>query len=241
MAWSQIYKAFPARSVFFGGFAVFEVGALVGALAPNSAAVIIGRAISGAGISGTFVGALIIVSYIIPLRYRPLMGGFFSVLIGSTQSAGGVLGGALTSAWSWRWCFWINLPLGGLSMLLALLGTNIETPRGRRGGKTTKQLVREFDAVGFLIWVPAVICLTLILQFGSIRYSWDSGAMVALYAVTALMFLLFAVVQQRKGEMALVPGRIVKQRSLACSALYVLLMQAAKSQLAYFVSTKPLF
>lgn len=241
MAWSQIYKAFPAKTIFFSAFAVFEVGALVSALAPNSTAVIIGRAISGAGISGAFVGALIIVSYIVPLRYRPLMGAFFSVLIGSTQSAGGVLGGALTSALSWRWCFWINLPLGGLSILLAILGAEIVSPNSRRDGKTTNQLVREFDALGFLIWIPAVLCLTLILQFGGTRYSWNSGPLVVLCIVTTLLFALFAWVQHRKGEKALVPGRILKQRSLASSALYVLLMQAAKSQLAYFVSNKMLF
>lgn len=53
MAWAQMYKAFPAKPVFFGAYCVFMLGTLVSALAPNSAAVIVGRAISGGGISGT--------------------------------------------------------------------------------------------------------------------------------------------------------------------------------------------
>ncbi|KUI61931.1 Putative HC-toxin efflux carrier TOXA [Cytospora mali] len=235
MGWAQVYKAFPAKPVFFGAFLVFELGCLLGALAPNSAAVIIGRAISGAGISGTFVGALIIVSYIIPLRWRPMMSAFFSVLIGSTQTAGPVLGGALTSRLSWRWCFWINLPLGGASVILALLGSKIKDPASRRGGKTMKQVVRDFDFLSLAIWIPAVVCLTLILQFGGLRYAWTSGSLIALYVVTVALFALFVVIQVRHGDSALAPVRIVKQRSLACSALYVLLMQAAKSQLAYFL------
>ncbi|PSR80196.1 major facilitator superfamily domain-containing protein [Coniella lustricola] len=235
MAWSQVYKVFPAKPVFFGAFLVFELGALVGALAPNSAGVIVGRAISGAGISGTFVGALIIVSYIVPLSFRPLMGAFFSVLIGSTQNGGSVLGGVLTSMLSWRWCFWINLPLGGLSVFLGLVGSSITSPESRRGGKTVKELVRGFDALGLCIWSLAVICLTLILQFGGGRFSWTSGTLVALYVVTAVLFAAFGLVEKRGGERSLVPGRIIKQRSLACSALYILLMQAAKSQLTYYL------
>lgn len=236
MAWSHIYKAFPAKPVFFGAFLVFELGALIGALAPNSAGVIVGRAISGAGISGTFVGALIIVSYIVPLRFRPLMGAFFSVLIGSTQNGGSVLGGVLTSMLSWRWCFWINLPMGGLSVFLGLVGSSVTSPESRCGGKTAKELIRGFDALGLSIWALAVICLTLILQFGGGRFSWTSGTLIALYIVTVVLFAAFGLVEKRGGEKSLVPGRIIKQRSLACSALYILLIQAAKSQLTYYVS-----
>jgi MFS family permease len=149
MGWAQIYKVFPSERVFFSAFIVFELGALVSALAPNSASVIIGRAVSEAGISGSFIGAVIIVSYIVPLRWRPIMTAFFSVLIGSIQAAGPVLGGALTSRLSWRWCFCINLPLGGLSLLLAFLGGCIKEPESKRDDRTKKQLLREFDVIGF--------------------------------------------------------------------------------------------
>ncbi|KAH8657727.1 major facilitator superfamily domain-containing protein [Xylariales sp. PMI_506] len=235
LAWAQIYKAFPAKFVFFGAFIVFELGALIAALAPNSAALILARTISGAGISGSFVGALIIVSYVVPLRWRPIMTAFFSVLIGSTQTAGPVLGGALTSRLSWRWCFWINLPLGGLTLIFALFGSSIKEPENKRDGKTMKQVIREFDVLGLIMWTLAVVCLTLLLQFGGVRFEWTSGPLIALYVLTALFFVLFAVSQVRNGEKALAPLRIVKQRSLACSALYVLFMQAAKSVIAYYL------
>lgn len=237
LAWAQVYKALPAKRVFFGAFLIFQLGCLIAALAPSSVVLILGRAISGAGISGSFVGSLIIVSYIVPLRFRPIMTAFFSILIGSTQTAGPVLGGALTSRLSWRWCFWINLPLGGLGALLALLGAAIKDPASRRGGRTTRQLVRDFDVKGFALWVPAVVCLTLILQFGGVRYAWGSAPLIALYTVTPVLFVLFVWVQVRGGDKVLTPARIVKQRSLACSALYTLFMQAAKSHLSWFVST----
>ncbi|GAB7357566.1 hypothetical protein MBLNU459_g0077t2 [Dothideomycetes sp. NU459] len=236
MAWTQIYKAFPAKLVFFGAFLFFEAGALVSALAPNSMGIIIGRTISGAGISGSFIGAWIIVSYVVPLRYRPLASAFFSIIIGSTQTAGPVIGGALTTRLSWRWCFWVNLPIGGFAVLLALLGGKIKDPQSRRDGRTPKQVIRDFDLFGFTLWILAVICLTVLLQFGGSKYAWNSGPIVTLFIMTVLFVGGFAVVQKQQGEKSLAPLRIMKQRSLACSAFYILMMQAAKAQLTYFVS-----
>ncbi|KAI0839864.1 major facilitator superfamily domain-containing protein [Hypoxylon sp. FL0890] len=233
MAWAQIYRAFPAKPVFFTGLLIFLLGTLVGALAPSSAAVIVGRAISGAGMSGCFVGGLIIVSYIITLRWRPIITAIFALVIGSTMTAGPVVGGALTSRLSWHWCFWVSLPIGGFSLLLAPLGSPVKDPEGKRDG--FKQLIEDFDMIGFALWVLAVICLTLILQFGGTRYEWTGGQLITLYVVTPLLFALFAFHQVRLGDRALVPGRIIKQRSVACSALYVLFMQTTKAQITYFL------
>ncbi|KAJ2980414.1 hypothetical protein NUW58_g6949 [Xylaria curta] len=233
MAWAQIYKSFPAKPVFFIAFIVFELGNLVSALAPNSAAVIIGRVIAGAGISGSFVGGLIIVSYIIPLRWRPIITAIFALVIGSTQTGGPVVGGALTSRLSWHWCFWISLPIGGLSLLLAVFGGPVKDPEGRRDG--FKQFTEEFDIIGFILWVLAVVALTLTLQFGGGRFDWTSGPLIALYVITILLFVAFSFSQIRRGDRALAPGRIMKHRSFAASALYVLSMQAVKAQITYFL------
>ncbi|KAI0431927.1 major facilitator superfamily domain-containing protein [Xylaria sp. FL1042] len=233
MAWAQIYKSFPAKPVFFIAFIIFEIGNLVSALAPNSAAVIIGRALAGSGISGSFVGGLIIVSYIIPLRWRPIIIAIFALVIGSTQTGGPVVGGALTSRLSWHWCFWISLPIGGLSLLLAPFGSPVKDPEGRREG--IKQLIEEFDFIGFALWILAVVSLTLVLQFGGGRFDWTSAPLIALYVITVFFFALFSYTQVRSGDAALAPGRIMKHRSFAASALYVLSMQAVKAQITYFL------
>jgi hypothetical protein len=120
--------------------------------------------------------------------------------------------------------------------LLALLGSSISEPESRRDGKSVKQLLRDFDVLGFILWVGSVVSLTLLMQFGGTQYSWTSPQLSALYAMTAALIAIFGIVQRRNGETALAPGRIVKQKSLACSALYMLLLMAAKSQIAYFVS-----
>ncbi|PWY76496.1 MFS general substrate transporter [Aspergillus sclerotioniger CBS 115572] len=157
LAWGRLYKSFPAKGTFLDALVVFEVGFLGCGACPISVDLIVGRAIAGMGVSGGFSGAMIIASYTIPLHLCPLMNSALAVLMGSTRALGPVSGVALIMKASWRWCFYINLPLGALCGLLIDLGAAIPQSSGTSSKSWTTKL-RWFDWIRMLLWIPFTVC-----------------------------------------------------------------------------------
>ena len=87
---------------------MFEIGSLVCGAAPNSKALIVGRAVAGLGAAGLFSGAMIIISYAVRLEKRPLYFGVFGGVFAIASVIGPLLGGVFTDKATWRWCFYIK-------------------------------------------------------------------------------------------------------------------------------------
>lgn len=108
LLFGKFYSFFSIKWVYLGTIAVFEVGSLICGVAPNSVALIVGRAIAGVGSAGIFSGALIILAYSVPLQQRPIYTGLIGSMYGVASVAGPLLGGAFTDKITWRWCFYIS-------------------------------------------------------------------------------------------------------------------------------------
>lgn len=102
--YGTVYKLFSVKYIYIAAIAVFEIGSLVCALAPNSTAFIIGRAVAGIGTAGLFSGSIVILSYTMPLEKRPLAFGLIGGMWGIASVAGPLLGGVFTEKATWRWC-----------------------------------------------------------------------------------------------------------------------------------------
>lgn len=218
--WSKAYKYFSQKTVFLSSIFAFEVGSLLAALAPNSAALIAGRAVQGLGGAGLTSGCYIIAAFILQPSRLSIIMGLFGAIWACVSILGPVLGGIFTQNLTWRWCFWINLPIGGVTFLVILF--LFSTPPHSRSAEAPswRQYHREFDVLGVVLGLGAWICLLLVLQDGGVAHAWNSSFSIGLLIGFWLLVIAFVVNEGMQGDSAMIPKRLLESRSIAACAMY---------------------
>ncbi|KAK8096973.1 hypothetical protein PG999_012917 [Apiospora kogelbergensis] len=215
----KIYTFFQAKWVYIVVILVFEIGSTISAAAPNSAAFIVGRAISGVGGAGLTAGGQVIFVDLLPLEKRPKYQGFLGATFGIASIAGPLLGGVFASKATWRWCFWINLPIGVVAaVVLVLLLPPKPPPKTQKAGETFLQRIWQFDPVGTALMIPGLILLLLALQWGGVE-GWTSSKVLVTLILGIVLLLAFGGLQLWAGENGTVPPRIIRQRSIAAASV----------------------
>ncbi|KAF1953775.1 MFS general substrate transporter [Byssothecium circinans] len=229
----KIYMFFPKKLVYLAYIGVFEIGSLVCALAPNSNTLIVGRAVSGLGASGIFAGSLIIVATIAPLHKRPLLTGMTNGTFGASQIIGPLIGGAFAQNVTWRWCFWINLPAGGVSIALMLLFLHVQKSPTEMGALKAK--INNLDLLGFTIFAGAILMLLLALQWGGVTYAWSSSVVVGLLIGFGVVFAMFVASQWWMADSALVPPKLFTFRTVVLALGACLLGPGGVATIIYYL------
>lgn len=146
-----------------------------------------------------------------------------------------MIGGAVTTKSTWRWCFWLNLPCCGVAMLAVLFLMHVEQGHDEHRLTLGAKLV-NYDFPGILITVGAGLCLLLAVQWGGVIYAWNSKVEIGLFVGSGVLLLLLVVQQRRAGASALFPLHLIKNRSMYCSILFVLFGGGAITVIEYYVS-----
>lgn len=191
---------FTTKWVFLTSIVIFEIGSIICAAAPTSTAFIVGRAVAGIGSAGLATGGIIIFVDLLPLRKRPKYQGAIGASFGLASIAGPLLGGVFTTKVTWRWCFWINVPIGAfaVAVLLIILPTN--PPAKNHVGESLRQRIKQFDPLGTALLVPGLVLLLLALQWGGNQYAWGSTQVVVCLVLGMVFLFAFACCQVWVGD-----------------------------------------
>ncbi|KAK5655912.1 hypothetical protein OQA88_5451, partial [Cercophora sp. LCS_1] len=214
----KIYTHFKVKWTFIIFLLIFAVGSLICGVAVNSNMLIGGRAVAGLGVSGLQNGAMTIITNSVPFQKRALLLG---ILIGCGQLGivfGPLVGGAITEYSTWRWCFYLNLPAAAIVTAVLVLIHIPERPAPVEH-RRLRSVLKDLDLSGFVIFAPAAIMFLLGLEYGGREYPWKSATVIGLLVGAGGAFALFFAWEQRQGENAMIPLRMMRKREVWSSML----------------------
>ncbi|KAK3318234.1 major facilitator superfamily domain-containing protein [Apodospora peruviana] len=240
LIFGKIYTFYSSKWVFLTSVALFELGSLICGVAPNSTALIVGRAVTGLGSAGILSGSIVLTVHIIPLRQRPIYQSFMGAVILISSVVGPIIGGAFTTNLTWRWCFYINLPIGGATIIVLILllpAKNMNQTEDEMSAHklTVRQKFIQLDPIGTFFFLPGIVCLLLALQWGGATYAWSDGRIIALWLLFGICMIVFGVVQVWQKENATLPPRILAYRSVTASTCFAFCISGSLMAVIYFL------
>ena len=234
LLFGRFYTFFSIKLVYLIAIGLFELGSLICGVANNSVTLIVGRAVAGVGSAAIFSGALIILAYSVPLEKRPLYSGMIGSMYGIASVSGPLLGGAFTDKVTWRWCFYINLPIGAITV--AVIALFFPDPhREITNDDTMAQRIKRFDPFGTAVFMPAIICLLLALQWGGTEYQWGSWRIILLFCLFGVLIAAFVFIQYKQQDLGTVPPRIFFKQSVWAASFFSFCAGAAFLGSVYYL------
>ena len=233
-AWGKAYKYFPLKTSFLVSIFIFELGSLICGAAPSSTALIVGRAIAGLGAAGIGSGTYTIIAFSAGPKRRPMFTGIIGTSYGIAAVVGPLLGGALAGKVSWRWCFYINLPIGAISAFIILLF--FKTPSSAKPKSATlREKLLQMDPVGVILVMGAVISYILALHYGGQSYAWNSSQVVGLLVGFVVLSAAFALWEWCQETRAMVPFHLAKDRVYLVSSVFAFFFSGAYFLIIYYL------
>ncbi|MER7495373.1 MFS transporter [Streptomyces pharetrae] len=211
--WGKLGDQYGRKRLFQTAIVIFLIGSALCGMAQNMPQLIAFRALQGLGGGGLMVLSMAIVGDLVPPRDRGRYQGLFGAVFGATSVLGPLLGGVFTEHLSWRWVFYVNLPVGVVA--LAVIAAVLHIPR-----KTARHVI---DYLGTFLIASVATCLVLVASLGGTTWSWGSPQVIGLLVLGVLLAVAFVAVERRAAEPVL-PLKLFRIRTFTLSAVISLVV-----------------
>jgi EmrB/QacA subfamily drug resistance transporter len=210
--YGKISDQFGRKKIFMTAIIIFLIGSVLCGLSQNMNQLIIFRGLQGIGAGGLMSLALAVVGDIIPPRQRGRYQGYFGGVFAVSSIIGPLLGGFFTDHLSWRWIFYINIPLGIIA--LSAISARLHLP--------VRKTEHRIDFLGAGLLACSVVCLLLITVFGGTTYAWQSSQIYGMAIGGILSGILFIIREHYAAE-PIIPLRLFKSDIFRISSILSLL------------------
>ncbi|KAH8821392.1 major facilitator superfamily domain-containing protein [Xylogone sp. PMI_703] len=230
--YGQTANIFGRRGLMIFSTVIFTLGSGICGGAKDMNMLIAGRTVQGIGGGGINMLVELIVCDIVPLRER---GSYTAIIFSASiigSAMGPFIGGIITQRSSWRWCFYINLPIGGLALVMLVFLLNV----GHRK-LSTKEMLRRVDFIGNFIFVGAVLGFMFGLINGGVKYSWGSWHIVVPLVLSGVGLILFALFEHSPYCIEpTMPRQLFSNRTSVAALFLTFIHMALMTWVTYFLA-----
>jgi EmrB/QacA subfamily drug resistance transporter len=202
--YGKLGDMYGRKRFFIAAIIIFLAGSALSGLSSSMAELITFRAIQGLGAGGLMVGAMATLGEIAPPRERGKYMSYFMVVMMLATVGGPLVGGWITTAFSWRWIFYINLPLGGAALVYLIAVMKLP-------GRKVKHRI---DYAGGTLLGVVSTAIILLATWGGTEYRWGSWEIIGLLLIAVVAFLAFLAVERRAAE-PMLPLHVFKSRNFS--------------------------
>ncbi|MGW0839005.1 DHA2 family efflux MFS transporter permease subunit [Streptomyces sp. NPDC002787] len=206
--WGKLGDQYGRKRLFQTAIVIFLIGSALCGMAQDMPQLIGFRALQGLGGGGLMVLSMAIVGDLVPPRERGRYQGLFGAVFGATSVLGPLLGGLFTEHLSWRWVFYVNLPVGAVA--LVVIATALRIPR-----RAERHVI---DYLGTFLIASVATCLVLVASLGGTTWDWNSPRITGLCVLAVVLAVVFVAVERRAAEPVL-PLKLFRVRTFTLSAV----------------------